>query len=240
MQVTEPLVTVHKAPRFDAMQLTQALMGETLLCFDVAEGWAFVQLDADGYVGYVAAHALSDRVEQGTHRVAVPATHIYTAASIKTQPAVAVTMNAVVNVVSDDGKFARLSDGRFMFLRHLWPVGEHEPDFVSVAERFLHVPYYWGGKSVHGIDCSGLVQLSLAAAGIACLRDSDMQESSLGTVLGLERLDDLRRGDLVFWSGHVGIMTDTETLLHANGHHMMVVANRCAPRWTALPPIMAG
>ncbi len=97
-------------------------------------------------------------------------------------------------------------------------------DFVGVAERFRHVPYYWGGKSVQGLDCSGLVQLALEACGIACPRDSDMQEQGLGTALQINDLDGLRRGDLVFWNGHVGIMTDSSTLLHANGHHMMVVA----------------
>jgi cell wall-associated NlpC family hydrolase len=103
-------------------------------------------------------------------------------------------------------------------------VDSFESDFVAVAEMYRHVPYYWGGKSVHGLDCSGLVQLSLEACGIRALRDTDMQESTLGERLMLNDLDSLQRGDLVFWKGHVGIMTDSETLLHANGHHMMAVA----------------
>lgn len=224
MQVSEPVIAVHKAPRFDAMQLTQALMGETVKVFDEQEGWAFVQLVRDGYVGYVNGNALSARIVEPTHRVAVPSTFIYPDASLKTQPAVLVTLNAQVNVTGENGIYSRLSDGRFVFSAHLKPAGVAEPDFVSVAEMFRHVPYYWGGKSSLGLDCSGLVQLALEACGVAALRDSDMQEATLGEKLLVNDLDSLTRGDLVFWNGHVGIMTDARTLLHANGHHMMVVA----------------
>ena len=224
MQVVEPVVSVHKAPRFDAMQISQALMGETVKCFHEEEGWVWVQLARDGYVGYVNGNALSSRIAPPTHRVAVPSTFLYPEANLKAQPAVPVTLNAELAVTGETGAFSQLADGRFVFTAHLKPVGSWEADFVAVAEMFRHVPYYWGGKSVQGLDCSGLVQLALEACGRAALRDSDMQEQSLGRVLLVNDLDALARGDLVFWNGHVGIMTDGTTLLHANGHHMMVVA----------------
>ena len=224
MQVIEPVVTVHKAPRFDAMQLTQALFGETVKLFHEEEGWAWVQLAKDGYVGYVNGNALSPHVAAPTHRVAVPSTFMYPDANLKTLPAIHLTLNAQVAVVAENGTYSQLSNGRFVFTAHLKHVDEVEPDFVAVAEMFRHVPYYWGGKSVQGLDCSGLVQLSLEACGMKALRDSDMQEATLGARLMVNDLDGLKRGDLVFWNGHVGIMTDEKTLLHANGHHMMVVA----------------
>ena len=224
MQVAEPIVSVHAAPRFDAMQITQALMGERVKLFDEQEGWAFVQLSADGYVGYVNGNALSPHVETPTHRVAVPSTFIYPDANLKSQPAVPLTLNAQLVVRGENGAFSQLADGRFVFTAHLKPAGHVEDDFVRVAEMFRHVPYYWGGKSVQGLDCSGLVQLALEACGVPALRDTDMQEATLGTKLMANDLDGLTRGDLVFWKGHVGLMTDGEMLLHANGHHMMVVA----------------
>jgi cell wall-associated NlpC family hydrolase len=224
MQVVEPVVSVHAAPRFDAMQITQALMGESVKLFHEEEGWAFVQLAADGYVGYVNGNALSTARAAPTHRVAVPSTFLYPEPNLKTQPAVPITLNALLSVTGQSGDFSRLPDGRFVFTAHLKPVDSFESDFVAVAEMYRHVPYYWGGKSVHGLDCSGLVQLALEACGIRALRDTDMQESTLGEKLMLNDLDSLQRGDLVFWKGHVGIMTDARTLLHANGHHMMAVA----------------
>jgi cell wall-associated NlpC family hydrolase len=223
-QVIDPVAAVYKAPRFDAMQLTQALMGETVLCFVDDEGWSYVQLDHDGYVGYVASNALSRDLAEPTHRVSVPATFLYPAPNLKTQPVITITMNAGVTVIAEDGKFARLSNGRFVYSRHIRPTGQFETDFVAVAEQFRHVPYLWGGKSAQGLDCSGLVQLAVQACGIPCRRDSDMQEQSLGSPLLVNDLDGLTRGDLVFWNGHVGVMTDAQTLLHANGFHMMVVA----------------
>lgn len=224
MQVVEPVITLHKAPRFDAMQLTQALFGEKVKLFHEEEGWAWVQLVKDGYVGYVNGNALSPQLVPPTHRIAVTSTFMYPEASLKTLPAIALTLNAQVTVTSETGSYSRLSNGLFVFSAHLKRIEDVEQDFVAVAEMFRHVPYYWGGKSVRGLDCSGLVQLSLEACGMPALRDSDMQEQTLGEKLLVNDLDSLKRGDLVFWNGHVGIMTDERTLLHANGHHMMVVA----------------
>lgn len=224
MQVIEPVITLHKVPRFDAMQLTQALFGEEVKLFHEEEGWAWVQLVKDGYVGYVNGNALTPHVVTPTHRVAVPSTFMYPEANLKTLPAVPLTLNAQVTVTAESGAYSQLSNGLFVFSAHLKLLHDVEADYVAVAEMFRHVPYYWGGKSVQGLDCSGLVQLSLEACGQRALRDSDMQEETLGEKLLVNDLDSLRRGDLVFWNGHVGIMTDATTLLHANGHHMMVVA----------------
>lgn len=224
MQVIDSVVGVHKQPRLDAMQVTQALLGETVKVFGEEEGWAWVQLTRDGYVGYVNANALSPSLYVPSHRVAVPSTFMYPEASLKSQPAIPITLNAQVTVVDESGAFSRLSNGRFVFTAHLKRADDYEREFAGVAEWFRHVPYYWGGKSVQGLDCSGLVQVALEACGVPALRDSDMQEETLGQKLLVNDLDSLQRGDLVFWNGHVGIMTDERTLLHANGHHMMVVA----------------
>jgi cell wall-associated NlpC family hydrolase len=222
-QVNVPLLGVHQQPQSDAMQTSQALMGEIVLVFAEEDGWAFAQIEGDGYVGYVLLHGLSREIAPPTHRVAVPATFMYPAPSMKSQPATAITMNARVTVSGEEGKFSRLANGRFVYTSHLKPFSEHEMDFVAVAECFRHAPYYWGGKSVYGVDCSGLVQVALEACGIAAPRDSDMQEKALGHQLMVNDLVGLRRGDLVFWNGHVGIMRDDRNLLHANGYHMMAV-----------------
>ena len=134
-----------------------------------------------------------------------------------------VGLGGAVAVNAQDGAYARLAKGGFIFASHLAPLDAHEADFVAVAERLVGTPYLWGGKTSLGLDCSGLVQLSLAAAGILAPRDTDMQQAALGaTVETGPELAGLRRGDLVFWKGHVAVMLDGERLLHANGHHMAV------------------
>jgi cell wall-associated NlpC family hydrolase len=221
-EVAAPLLSLYGEPRFDAGLGTQALMGERVRVFDVQEGWAWLQLETDGYVGYAAQDDLALPQSAPTHRIAVPSTFMFPAPDIKSQPVVTVTMNARVAVVGGDERFAHLANGRFIVARHLKPLAESEPDFVAVAEAYLNVPYLWGGKSVLGLDCSGLVQLSLEASGEASPRDSDMQETQLGRALPKDDLAGLKRGDLVFWEDHVGIMTDQRMLLHANGHFMQV------------------
>jgi cell wall-associated NlpC family hydrolase len=222
-QVARPLAAVRREPRGDAMQATEALMGEHVLVFEDQDGWAWVQLVSDGYVGYIESAALTADVVRPTHRVAVPQTFVYPAPNIKAQPAIAVTMNARLAVTGGDDIYAALASGGFIWRAHLRPEAAFAGDYVAVAELYRHVPYYWGGKTARGLDCSGLVQLALEACGIACPRDSDQQEQLLGHRLMVNGLDGLARGDLVFWEGHVGIMTGPRSLLHANGHHMLAV-----------------
>jgi cell wall-associated NlpC family hydrolase len=108
-------------------------------------------------------------------------------------------------------------------------LGAHESDPVAIAELFLESPYLWGGRTSEGIDCSGLVQTALTAAGFAAPRDSDMQEATLGEPAAIDDPDaPLKRGDLVFWKGHVGIMRDSLSLLHANGWHMKTASEPLA------------
>lgn len=218
-QCVVPVATIRRAPAFDAMQLTQVLWGESVKVFERKDGWAWMQLQRDGYVGYVEEVALAAVSKPSSHCLPVRSSHLYPAADLKTQPAIAIPMGAELTAVESAGDYFKLTSGHYIYAPHLnaKPPG----DFVSVAEQFLHTPYLWGGKTVWGLDCSGLVQVSLHAIGKDCLRDSDMQEQSLGRAVDQHHL---QRGDLVFWKGHVGIMQDETTLLHANGFHMMVVS----------------
>lgn len=211
---------VQKAPRRDAMRMTQALMGEAVRVFETEEGWAYVQLIVDGYVGYVEEEALGISTA-ATHWLSVPSSFSYPAADLKTSPVEEIFFGTLVFIAAVEGNYARTNDGRFLPLSHVKQIGEYRSDPASIAAEFLHVPYLWGGKTARGLDCSGLIQLALNACGINALRDTDMQESSLGRAL--EKVEPLRRNDLVFWKGHVGILSGPDTLIHANGTHMQVV-----------------
>jgi NlpC/P60 family/Bacterial dipeptidyl-peptidase Sh3 domain len=221
--VSAPLANLHRQPSATAMQLTQALMGETVRVFEEKNGWAWVQLARDDYVGYMVADALVTTPAKATHRVNVPSTLMFSTADLKSQPALPLWTGSTFNCVGEANGFLELAQGGHVFAAHCVDCDAVERDPVTVAERFLHAPYLWGGKSVTGVDCSGLVQIALQACGVTCPRDTDMQEAALGQSV---EIADVKRGDLVFWKGHVGMMIDTETLLHANGHHMMVVAEQ--------------
>lgn len=223
MRVVASSAPLRREPRPDAPLDTEALAGELVQVYEREEGWAWIQLAGDGYVGYLPDDALRPDQPVPTHRVAALRTFVYPGASIKLPPLAALSLGASVAVVEAKGDFAVLTDGSHVFAKHLAPVDSQESDYVAVAERFLGVPYLWGGKTSLGVDCSGLTQLALAAAGITAPRDSDMQEAALGTAIPFdEDLAGLKRGDLIFWKGHVGILTDSDTLLHANGYTMNV------------------
>jgi cell wall-associated NlpC family hydrolase len=220
--VSAPLIDVKAEPRHDAKQTTQALMGEAAMVFEVANGWAWCQFGRDGYVGYVEAEALAEGIEEATHEVAVPNTFLYPAADLKSAPYSTVYMNTPLRVVDVGEKWSRITDGRYVFTRHVRPLGTASGEPAAAAALFEHTPYLWGGRTRLGLDCSGLVQTAFQACGLACPRDTDMMERELGTALAMDPAC-LERGDLVFWSGHVGMMLDGGRLIHANGHHMLTV-----------------
>ena len=236
--VLAPVADLRRHPRADASLDTQALCGAALTLFDEREGWSWVQLAADGYVGYVPSDAIGAAGPAPTHRVTANRTFVYPAADMKTAVLAALPLGGAVAVAGSEGAYARLADGGFVTAAHLAPLSSVAEDFVAVAERLLHVPYLWGGRSPLGIDCSGLVQLSLACSGQAVPRDTPRQEEAIGRPIAMaEDLAGLRRGDLVFWSGHVGIMWDATTLLHANAHHMAVASE---PLRQAVERILSG
>ena len=222
--VVDPVAPVRQKPSHAAPLDTEALYGERVTVYEsTEEGWCWGQLDGDGYVGWLPANALAAPGDAATHKVIALRTLVFPGPAIKLPPILALPLGARVTVARIQDGFAVTAGGGFLPPQHLAPLEARESDFVAVAERFLGTPYLWGGKTALGLDCSALVQVALAACGIPCPRDSDMQQAALGTALpwtGDATI--LKRGDLIFWKGHVGIIRDVTTLLHANAHHMAV------------------
>jgi cell wall-associated NlpC family hydrolase len=229
-EIIAPQAPLRQEPRPDAPLLTEALMGERVTIYDAdAEGWAWGQLQSDNYVGWLPQRALSAPGAAPTHRVSALRTFTFPGPSIKLPPLEALQFGARVAIARSEDRMAVTASGAYVPMVHLRPVGENEREFVAVAERFLGVPYLWGGKTALGLDCSGLVQIVLAACGVACPRDTDMQEKALGksVAFGADH-SGLDRGDLVFWKGHVAIVRDRATLIHANAFHMAVAVEPIA------------
>lgn len=222
--VRDAVAPLREGPAADAMLATQALKGERVTVYDRdGEGLAWGQLNGDGYVGWIPDAALVRVAAAPTHKVTALRTFAFPGPSIKLPPVETLPMGARVTIVREDGVFAVTHEGHYLPRGHVGSLDAMEKDFVAVAERFVGTPYLWGGKSSLGIDCSGLVQVSLTAAGTGCPRDSDMQRDGLGRTLDAAEMKKLQRGDLIFWKGHVAIVRDASTIVHANAHHMATV-----------------
>ncbi len=215
---------VRREPQPDAMLDTEALKGERVIVYETTEeGWSWGQLLADGHVGWLPSDALGKAADEATHQVSAIRTFVFPGRSIKLAPIESLSLGSRLLIVRTEPPFAVTATNGFVPLRHLSEAGERERDFVAVAERFVGVPYLWGGKTSLGLDCSALVQVALTAAGDPCPRDSDMQEAFLGLPFKPESdFSNLKRGDFLFWKDHVAIARDNTTLIHANAHHMAV------------------
>jgi len=223
-EISEAIAPLRIGPSPDAELATQAFLGERVTIYDRnGEGFAWGQLNGDGYVGWLPDRALAKPGAMPTHKITALRTFAFPGPSIKLSPIDTLVMGTTIAVAREEGAFAVTRQNWYLPRQHVGGIDAMADDFVAVAERFVGTPYLWGGKSSLGIDCSGLVQVSLNAAGTGCPRDSDMKRDGLGQLLGLAESRHLQRGDLIFWRGHVAIARDAETIVHANAHHMATV-----------------
>ncbi|WP_336278793.1 C40 family peptidase [Bartonella sp. CB175] len=224
-RVNIPVAGLFKEDSKESERQTECLLGEELLIFEQGNIMSWGQSLKDGYVGYIDTEALCTQTIKQTHIVSVPRTFQYLKADLRGPMEYPLSMGSKITVVDEiktrDTMYSILENGKAVLTRHLIPIGCMYKDYVTVAETFIHTPYLWGGVSGFGIDCSGLVQLSMMMTGQMVLRDTDMQEQSIGKLL--TDSDKLQRGDLIFWKGHVAIMVDHEKIIHANGFSMDVM-----------------
>ena len=222
-QVAIGLAPLRHEPAPDAPRDSELLFGERVTLYDERNGWAWVQNATDRYVGYVESAALSADLFEPTHHVAVLRTFVFAEADLKSPVIDSLPMNGAVWVTGGSHGFAELATGGWVYTDHLAAVGEFADDHMEVALQFLGVPYLWGGRSSLGLDCSALSQMALMRCGIACPRDTDLQEAAIGEPVDYQGEQAiLQRGDIILWTGHCGIWIDEARFLHANATDMMV------------------
>jgi NlpC/P60 family/Bacterial dipeptidyl-peptidase Sh3 domain len=201
-------------PHFTSAQDSELLFGETFTVYEKSD-FLWGQAENDLYVGYLFEIEAQPFFKTDATVSALMAP-VFLGPDLKTAVQDFLPLNARVPVLDRKGDYVQIKERGFIHQRHLEPSGVR--DFVTIAERFVGVPYVWGGKTAAGLDCSGLVQTALQAVGKSAPRDTDMMEKALGEPVSAAS----QRGDLVFWKGHMGVMLDETRLLHANAHHMLV------------------
>ncbi|NIA69559.1 C40 family peptidase [Pelagibius litoralis] len=222
--IISSLADLRREPQAAARLDTQLLFGEAVTVYDERDGWAWVQNETDRYVGYVESATLGGTPKPPTHQVSALRSYLFPEPDLKAPPLGCLSIASPLRVVGEEGDYAALGDGRFVYRKHTASLLEGiERDYVATALRFLGTPYYWGGRSSIGLDCAALIQLCLARAGMPVLRDSYMQGNSVGRAVDWQPGETkLQRGDLVYFPGHCVIMLDDREVVHANAFTMSV------------------
>lgn len=222
-RIVTAVAPLRRHPRPSAPLDTELLFGEEVTVLDRADGWAWVKSGRDGYVGYTPTGTIGPVGPAPTHRMAALRGFVFPRPDLKAPPIMTLHFGSRLAVIGESGAYAELADGGYIYSDYLRPIDELEADPVAVALQFLHAPYLWGGRSSLGLDCSALVQLSWQSCGIECPRDTDMQFDNFGSLLNYDGDENsLKRGDLVFWKGHIGIWVDRDRFLHSNASDMKV------------------
>ena len=224
MQVVAPTAWINGAPAAGSEHVNQLLFGERFDVLATDGDFAWGQARRDGYVGFVERSRLDGEAVAPSHWLAVRCSFAFAEPSVRAAPFGPLSMNALLTIAEAEGAFVRIAGAGWIAASHVEPIGVFRDDPAAVAEAFVGAAYLWGGREAAGLDCSGLIQQALQACGVAAPRDTD-QQAGLGVGLAAA---ELRRGDLVVWKGHIGIMLDTERLLHANAHHMAVASEPLA------------
>ncbi|TNE58029.1 MAG: peptidoglycan endopeptidase [Alphaproteobacteria bacterium] len=216
--VTAASAPMRRGPDVASPIETEVLFGEVFNVYEIKQGWAWGQAGTDRYVGYVEISALVSGTPAPTHRLKALRSYLFPEPDLKSPPKALLSMGSTLAVDGTEGRFSKTREG-FIFSGHICPLGHVVEDWVSIAEAFMGTPYLWGGRTSLGLDCSALVQLALQQKGLEAPRDSDQQMDEVGDPVTVE---DLTRGDLVFWKGHVAIMVSPTDMVHANATAMAV------------------
>lgn len=215
-RIIRPVVDLLRQP--DGSRDRQLLFGDSVTIEEELDGWSKIKASKDGYEGWLPTDRLGP-IEPQTHWIIAGSTHAYEKPDIKSRDLTSLSFGSRIRVLSEEDRFMETALG-FIPAVHAVPAYSQLADPVAAAELFLGTPYLWGGNSRFGLDCSGLVQAALLACGIPCPGDSGDQEREVGELVPAG--EPARRGDLLFWKGHVAWVAAGNLLLHANAYHMAV------------------
>ncbi len=205
-----------------AERVSTGLLGEPVAVYGEQDDFLLVRHGFDHYVGWVKRDGVMKDMEV-THRICVPLTYGFSKPDIKAAPGTTLFLGALLKAKGTVNGLTECEGVGWVPQGHLVPIDQFAADPADVAVGFFGTPYLWGGRDALGLDCSGLTQSVFGAVGIQLPRDADMQFAWSGEVIeNWQSPGALQRNDLVFWKGHVGLMLDGESLLHANAHHMAV------------------
>ncbi len=219
--IISPVVDVYGIPDKEALRgkfETQLVFGEGFIVNEENDGWCQGTCLHDGYPGYIQSHHLAKNVPAATHTVITGRSVLYREATIKSAAVGTLSFGSKIAMTQENENWAQMTTGAWIYRKHIAPIDVPFPDYLAAARKFLETPYYWGGRSGFGIDCSGLVQICLSSAGLNVPRDTEIQQDTIGVAA-----DSTKAGDIIFFPGHVGFMADSLNLLHANAFHMKVV-----------------
>ena len=226
-QVMVPICDLRLKPKYNSNLETQFLFGERVTIINEEKNWYLCKSMDDNYIGYVRRSNLDD-LKKTNYKIANLSSFIYNLPDIKSGVVSKLFLNSKVFAYKVKKDWFTICFKNKNYFIHYNDLNINDKYTISswgdVAQKFLHTPYLWGGKSHLGLDCSALVQLAFQSANISFPRNSNDQFKS--KVLKSITESEMDKGTLVFWKGHVAIALNKKNIIHSNAHHMKVIVEK--------------
>lgn len=227
MHIIQPSTQMKESPNENSALETECLFGEKIEIKDSYMEWVYCKSETDNYSGWIKKNTIG-ALGNPTHRVIANRSFIYERKDAKSNCLFYLPMGAKLVIKDIQATWAKVSlftnydhENGYIPSNHIIKLNHSVEDWVAIAENLINTPYRWGGKDTIGIDCSALLQLSYENYGEIIPRNTiDQLKVQKPTVSDINAL---RRGFVVFWKGHVAIMTDKLNCVHANAFHMKTI-----------------
>ena len=219
LTVKSSIANIYKKNSKNSGIVTQILLGEDFKSQNKIGKFYKGYKAYDKYKGFIEAKDLHLDKNKKTHKIISKECNVYKKPNNKYKLNKKIFFNTRISILNDKNNFIQTKNG-WILKKNIKPINFRKKHFLDNIKLYLNTKYLWGGNSPKGLDCSALVQELLKFNNIYCPRDSKDQKKFFRKEISIKNI---RKGDLLFWKGHVAIALSNKKLVHAFGARKKVV-----------------
>ncbi len=212
----EPFLNIYKLPNIRSEVTSQILYGERFKILSKRKGWIKIKSLYDRYSGFIKNKTYVKELKI-SHKVSNIQANIFNKPNVKTKKNL--YFGSKLSAIEKRNGFVRFEKNQWVKLKDIKKITHKEKNFIKIFKLFLKTKYVWGGKTSKGIDCSALLQIFFYYNDVFYPRDTKDQIKYSTK----KKSKKFKKGDIIFWEGHVAICVNSKQLIHAYGPEKKVI-----------------